>query len=53
MLETRLQALVFALSCFGPPSLFLLLLVLSLRVKILVLGHSVLEEYNCFLFILF
>lgn len=53
MLDTMLQGLVFALSCFGPPSLFILLLVLSFGVEILVLGHSVLEEYNRFLYILF
>lgn len=52
-LDTMLQGLVSALSCFGPPSLFILLPVLSFGVEILVPWHSVLEEYNCFLFILF
>lgn len=46
MLDTMLQGLVFALSCFGPPPLLILLLVLSFREEILVLEHSVLEEYN-------
>lgn len=53
MLDTMLQGLVSALSCSGPPSLFILLPGLSFGVEILVLWHSVLEENNCFLFILF